>query len=72
MRFLSSNSFDFNQLFYEGLPYVNLKKIRESELRDKYRKLKEELSLGTMMKSPDIAAYINLTWEKVHQWILTP
>lgn len=72
MRFLANNSFDFNQFFYEGVPYLNLKKIQESEERNKYRKIREEIESTTMMKSPDVMAFINLSWQQICDWILLP
>ena len=33
MKFLATNNFDFNKLFYEGVPYVNGAKVRKNELR---------------------------------------
>ena len=29
MQFLAKNSFDFNKLFYEGIPYVNENKQKK-------------------------------------------
>lgn len=33
MRFLAKNNFDFNKLFYEGLPFLSTKRLKRMQYK---------------------------------------
>jgi hypothetical protein len=52
MNFLTKNNFDFNKLFYEGVPYTSRQKIKELAKNTKLDEIKMELRRLKQMKSP--------------------
>jgi len=52
MNFLTKNNFDFNKLFYEGVPYTSRQKVKEFTKNAKLDEIKMELRRLKQMKSP--------------------
>lgn len=60
MRFLAKNNFDFNKLFYEGVPFLSTRRMMRQQIKTEEIKLREEETKGYVLNSPDVAAFINM------------
>ena len=52
MNFLAKNSFDFNKLFYEAIPYATRDNLRLFEQQEGLTSLSEEVKRMRQLQSP--------------------
>ena len=57
MKFLAEHNFDFNKLFYEGIPYLSKTQIENIQNKKHFAKLKKELLRLNTTVSPDMKAF---------------
>jgi hypothetical protein len=72
MNFLTNNHFDFNRLFYEGIPYTSREKIGLMEQQQGLNSLKDELKRMKQLQSPEVRAFLKMSLPMVEQWIVSP
>lgn len=69
MNFLANNHFDFNRLFYDGIPYTNRESLRVMEQQQGLNNLKEELKRMKQLQSPEVRAFLKMRLPVVEDWM---
>lgn len=72
MNFLASNHFDFNRLFYEGIPYTSRDSLRLMEQQQGLNNLKYELKRMKQLQSPEVRAFLKMRLPIVEEWMGSP
>lgn len=65
MNFLTTNQFNFNKLFYEGIPYSNQERLSLFKKQENIEKLRSELRRLKKVESPEVRAYLKTNMPKV-------
>lgn len=69
MNFLTKNNFDFNRLFYEGVPYCSRERMRNIAREKKLTEMKQELKRMKQIQSPTTLAFLNVHLPVAQEWI---
>ncbi len=69
MSFLTKNQFDFNKLFYEGIPFSNQERLSLFKKQDNIEKLRTELRRLKKIESPEVKAYLRTNLPRVVEWL---
>lgn len=69
MNFLTSNQFDFNKLFYDGIPYTSDENLRIFKRQNNISALQSELKRLRQVESPEVKAFIRLNMPVVEEWL---